>query len=107
MTMFVMSQSFISLPSFMFVSAAVSEIHDLNQNKKKNNFENAYFQFNTFPGHITNPFLNQSYLSYLHTKLARSLVYHKPKDNWNFLKYTHNASKPGPCIPIYTVHRTV
>ena len=32
MTMFVMSQSFISLPSFMFVIAAVSEIHDLNQN---------------------------------------------------------------------------
>ena len=35
MTMFVMSQSFISLPSFMFVSAVVSEIHDLNQNKKE------------------------------------------------------------------------
>ena len=35
MTMFVTSQSFISLPSFMFVSAAVSEIHDLNQNKKE------------------------------------------------------------------------
>ena len=30
---FVMSQSFISLPSFMFVSAVVSEIHDLNQSK--------------------------------------------------------------------------
>ena len=35
MTMFVTSRSFISLPSFMFVSAAVSEIHDLNQNKKE------------------------------------------------------------------------
>ena len=38
----------------MFVSAAVSEIHDLNQNKKKeekNNFENG------FPRHITEPFL--------------------------------------------------
>ena len=35
MTMFVKSQSFISLPSFMFVSAVVSEIHDLNQNKEK------------------------------------------------------------------------
>ena len=34
MTMFVMSQSFISLPSFMFVSAAVSEIHDLNQQEE-------------------------------------------------------------------------
>ena len=39
MTMFVTSQSFISLPSFMFVSAAVSEIHDLNQNKKEKKFE--------------------------------------------------------------------
>ena len=35
MMMFITSQSFISLPSFMLVSAAVSEIHDLNQNKKK------------------------------------------------------------------------
>ena len=60
MTMFIASQSFISLPSFMFVSAAVSEIHDLKQNKK--NFENAYFQFNTFPGDITDPFFHLSYL---------------------------------------------
>ena len=35
MTLFVGSQSYISPPSFMFVSAAVSEIHELNQNKKK------------------------------------------------------------------------
>ena len=36
----------------MFVSAAVSEIHELNQNKKKekenNNSEIGYFHFNTF-----------------------------------------------------------
>ena len=51
MTMFVGSQSFISLPSFMLVSATVSEIRELNQNKKKNS-EIGYFQFNTFPGHI-------------------------------------------------------
>ena len=44
----------------MFVSAAVSEIHDLNQNKKK--FENGNFQFTTFPRHITDPFFNESYL---------------------------------------------
>ena len=56
MTMFVTSQSFISLPSFMFVSAAVSEIHDLNQNKKEKKFENGNFQFTTFPRHITDPF---------------------------------------------------
>ena len=59
MTMFVTSQSFISLPSFMFVSAVVSEIHELNQNKK---FENGNFQFITFPRHITDPFFNESYL---------------------------------------------
>ena len=56
MMMFVTSQSFISLPSFMFVSAAVSEIHDLNQNKKEKKFEN------TFPMHTTDPFFNESYL---------------------------------------------
>ena len=35
MALFVGSQSYISPPSFMFVSAAVSEMCDLNQNKKK------------------------------------------------------------------------
>ena len=66
MTMFVTSQSFISLPIFMFVSAVVSEIHDLNQNKKekkkKKNLQNGYFQFTTFPRHITEPFFYDSYL---------------------------------------------
>ena len=62
MTMFVMSQSFISLPSFMFVSATVSEIHDLNQNKKEKKFENGNFQFTTFPRHLADPFFNESYL---------------------------------------------
>ena len=33
--------------------AAVSEIHDLNQNKKEKKFENGHFQFTTFPRHIT------------------------------------------------------
>ena len=63
--MFVGSQGFISLTSFMFVSAVVSEIHELNQNKKtttKKNSEIYYFQFNTFPGHIIYPFFNQRYL---------------------------------------------
>ena len=64
LTLFVGSQSFISLPSFMFVSAAVSELRESNQNKKekKNNSEIVYFQFNTFPGHIIYPFFNQRYL---------------------------------------------
>ena len=65
MPMFVGSQSFISLPSFMFVSAVVSEIRELKKEKKKekkNNSEIDYFQFNTFPGHIIYPFFNQRYL---------------------------------------------
>ena len=60
--MFVGSQSFISLPSFMLVSAVVSEICELKEKKKereKKNSEIDYFQFNTFPGH---PFFNQRYL---------------------------------------------
>ena len=51
MPMFVRSQSSISLPSFMFVNAAVSEIRELNQNKEKKNSEIDYFKFKTFPGH--------------------------------------------------------
>ena len=58
MTLFVGSQSFISLPSFMHVSAAVSELRESNHNKKekkeKKNSEIGYFQFNTFPGYICN-----------------------------------------------------
>ena len=65
------SHSYISPPSLMFVSAAVSEIHEFNQKKKKKkkkkkkqqqkkkkkkerekNSEIGYFQFNTFPRHI-------------------------------------------------------
>ena len=66
MPMFVGSQSFISLPSFMFVSAMVSEIRELKEEKEKEkekkNSEIDYFQFNTFPGHIIYPFFNQRYL---------------------------------------------
>ena len=49
------------LSLFMFVIAAVSEIHDLNKNKEEK-FENGNFQFTTFPRHITDPFFNESYL---------------------------------------------
>ena len=65
MPMFVGSQSFISRPSFMFVSAVVSEIRELKKKEKeekKKNSEIDYFQFNTFPGHIIYPFFNQRYL---------------------------------------------
>ena len=59
MPMFVGSQSFISLPSFMFVSAKVSEIRELKTEKKKEKKKSEidYFQFNTFPY----PFFNQRY----------------------------------------------
>ena len=63
MPIFVGSQSFISLPSFMFVSAVVSEIRESKEKKKKEkNSEIYHFQFNTFPGHIIYPFFNQRYL---------------------------------------------
>ena len=63
MPMFVGSQSFISLPCFMFVSAVVSEIRELKEKeKKKKNSEIDYFHFNTFPGHLIYPFFNQRYL---------------------------------------------
>ena len=64
MPMFVGSQSFISLPSFMFVSAVVSEIRELKEKKEKekNYSEIDYLQFNIFPGHIIYPFFNQRYL---------------------------------------------
>ena len=70
MPMFVRSQSFISLPSFMFVSAVVSEIRELKEKKEKEkkeekekkNSEIDYFQFNTFTGHLIYPFFNQRYL---------------------------------------------
>ena len=58
--MFVGSQSYISLPSFMFVSAMVSEIRELKKEKRKS--ELTISQFNTFPGHLIYPFFNQRYL---------------------------------------------
>ena len=61
-TMFVGSQSFISPPSFMFVTAQVSEIHESRQNREKKNSKIGCFQFNTLPGHIIYPFFNQRYL---------------------------------------------
>ena len=59
MPMFIGSQSYISLPSFMFVSAVVSEIRELKEKKKEKNSEIDYFQFNTFPGHLIYPFLTR------------------------------------------------
>ena len=67
MPMFVGSQSFISLPRFMFVSAVVSEIRESNRKKeKKKNSEIDYFQFSTFPGYIFYPFFNQRYIPLEH-----------------------------------------
>ena len=52
MPMFVRSQSFISLPSFMFVSAVVSEIGELKEKEKekKNNSEIDYSNLTPFLG---------------------------------------------------------
>ena len=50
-TMFAASQSSVSLLSFMVVSAAVSEIHGSNQNKKeKENLKLAFFNSIPFLG---------------------------------------------------------
>ena len=62
MPMFVGSRSFISLPSFTFVGAAVSEIRESNRNKEEKNLQNGNFQFNNFPRHMSDPFFHQSYL---------------------------------------------
>ena len=80
MPMFVGSQSFISLPSFTFVSAVVSEIRELKEKEKKNS-EIDYFQFNTFPGHLIYPFFNQRYLLSACTDsiIVRSPLHHKLK----------------------------
>ena len=48
----------VSLPSFMFVNAVVSEICELKKEKEKENNN----QFNTFPGHLIYPFFNRRYL---------------------------------------------
>ena len=53
MSMFVRSQGFISLPSFMFVSPVVSEIRELKKQK------NSEIEFNNFPGHIITHFLSR------------------------------------------------
>ena len=72
MPIFVGSQSFISLPSFMFVSAAVSEIceSDRNKEKEKRNLQYGSFQYNTFPEHIIDSFFHQSYLLTISTHLT-------------------------------------
>ena len=82
MMLFIGSQSFISPPSFMFVSlSAVSEIRELNQNKKKKetekNSEIGYFQFSTFSGHIY--IFNKTYLLRTYIYIFRSPVHHKLK----------------------------
>ena len=84
MPMFIGSQSFISLPSFMFVSAVVSEIRKLKEKKKKkekkNNSEIDYFQFNTFLGHQIYPFFNKRYLlSTCTDSICGSPLHHKLK----------------------------
>ena len=105
MPTFVGSQSFISLPSFMFVSAVVSEIRELKEKKENSEIANLidYFQFKTFPGHIIYPFFNQRYL------LSRFNLLEVPyteSDQQDFCKYSIMLAKPGPSL--YTqYYRTV
>ena len=107
MPMFIGSQSFISLPSFMFVSAVVSEIRELKkkekEKKEEKNSEIDYFQFNTFLGHIIYPFFNQRYLL---STCTDSPTPQTESDHQDFLKYTIMLAKPGPSL--YTqYYRTV
>ena len=56
MTMFIGSQSFTSLPSFMSVGAAVSEIRESNRNKEENNNKQmAISNLTPFPGIFFSP----------------------------------------------------
>ena len=97
MTMFVESQSFISLPSFMFVSAPVSELI-VSRSRTRRITEIVHFQFKAFPGYIIYPFFNQRYL--LSTcMLVRSPVHHKLKV---IIKISSNAGHTR-AIPIYTI----
>ena len=68
MMLFVGSRSFISLPSFMFVSAVVSEIRKLNQNKEKSEID-YIFQFKTFPWHTFYPFLTRGTFEHMYSLL--------------------------------------
>ena len=96
MMLFVRSQSYISPQNFMFVSTVVSEIRELNQNKRKEkNSEIGYFQFNTFPGHIIYLFFKQRYTCTM--EFVRSPVHHKLKV---IIKDFHTImlAKPGPSL---------
>ena len=63
MTLFIGSQSFISLPSFMFVSAVVSELRESNQNKKEEEKKNSEIaNLTPFLGIIVYAFFTHRYL---------------------------------------------
>ena len=77
----------------MFVSAAVSELHESNQNKEKEkeeekkNSEIGYSQFNSFPGYIIHPFFNQRYLlsPCVHSMCYKSRTPQTESDHEDFL----------------------
>ena len=78
MPMFVGSQS--SIPSLMFVGAAVSEICESNRNKT--NLQNGYFHFNTIPGHIIDPIFSPE-LPLDHIYTLKLLEVQTESDNWS------------------------
>ena len=91
MPMFIGSQSFISLPSFMFVSAVISEIRELKEKKEKNS-EIDYFQFNTF--HLIYPFFKPE-VPFEHMYRFNLLeVPYTTNDHQDFLKYTIMLGHP-------------
>ena len=81
MPMFVGPQSFISLPSFMFVSAVVSEISELKEKNSKKEKEKKLTICNLTPFlGIIYPFFNQRYLlSTCTDSIVRSPLHHKLK----------------------------
>ena len=90
-TLFVGSQSFISLTSFMLVNAVVSEVCELNRNKekkKKKKSEIDYFQFKTFPRQPDVPFEHMYAFNLLEV----------PYTTTDHLKYTTMLAKPGPSL---------
>ena len=103
MPMFVGSQSFISLLSFIFVSAVVSEIHESNRKKKeKKNSEIDYFHLSW--AYITHILTRGTFRAHVQIQLVRSPLHHKLKVI--ILKYTIMLAKPGPSL--YTqYYRTV
>ena len=98
LTLFIGSLNFISLPSFMFVSATVSEICE---NKKKK----LTISFKTFPWPISTHFLTRAYVC---IQFLRDPVHHKLKV---IIKISLGTlimlAKPGPSLYTQYYHTVI